>query len=390
MNGKDKLVVHASGERWSWWRINRQGAIVQRGACEPGQPDWSPQLPVTLIISALDCLGLRLDLPVMSARRQQQALRWAAEEHLAGSADGEHVVAGPRDAEGRLCVVVISEDRLRQHLDGFAEGQVDCVVPDALCLPWNGQQLSLAGTEDSVLARWGDWEFAAFDRALASDLLPEAAVNQAPWRWLGGSLPDDWKDDGQDAPLEIADAGLESHWIQAALKPPINLLSGAFAPGSRRDARRGWQWAAGVAIAAVVLGLAVSALELAQLRSQSAELQRQADETFQRVFPGVTPAGRHRELAERELARMRFGASGDLLAMMGRLAPVVDAQVDIVLEGLSYRDGGLELSVRGPDVASLDGLERRLSALGMAASLQSTSMGDDGARARLRVSEGRG
>ena len=85
---------------------------------------------------------------------------------------------------------------------------------------------------------------------------------------------------------------------------------------------------------------------------------------------------------------MRFGASGDLLALMGRLAPVVDAQADIVLEGLNYRDGWLELSVRGPDVASLDGLERRLSALGMAASLQSTSMGDDGASARLRVREG--
>ena len=384
MSGKDKLVVHASGERWAWWRINRQGAVVQKGACDPAHADWSPQLPVTLIISAVDCLGLRLDLPVLSARRQQQALRWAAEEHLAGSADGEHVVAGPRDADGRLCAVVIAEDRLRQHLARFSEGQVDCVVPDALCLPWNGRQLSLAGTESAILARWGDWEFAAFDRSLARDLLPEAADAQTPWCWLGGQVPPDWQSDS----LEVSESLLEAHWLKAALKPPINLLAGAFAPGSRRDARRRWQWAAGFGVAVVGLALLVSALELAQLRSQSGELQRAVDATFQQIFPGVTPAGRHRELAERELARMRFGASGDLLALMGRLAPVVDAQADIVLEGLNYRDGWLELSVRGPDVASLDGLERRLSALGMAASLQSTSMGDDGASARLRVREG--
>ncbi|MGY6630014.1 MAG: type II secretion system protein GspL [Wenzhouxiangella sp.] len=384
MSGKDKLVVHASGERWPWWRVNRQGAILQQGVCAPDRPDWPSSLPVTLLICASDCLGLRLDLPVLSARRQQQALRWAAEEHLAGSAEGEHVVAGPRDADGRLCVVVINEDRLRQHLAHFADGQVDCAVPDALCLPWNGRQLSLAGTESNLLARWGEWEFAAFDPSLAQTLLPEAAREQSPWRWLGGQLPADWSDQS----LEVSTTGLEASWVQAALKPPVNLLSGAFAPGSHSHARRRWQWAAGLAVAAVALGLLVSALELAQLRKQSSELQQAADAAFQRAFPGVTPAGRHRELAERELARMRFGASGDLLAMMGRLAPVVDAQAEIELEGLNYRDGWLELSVRGPDVASLDGLERRLSALGMAASLQSTSMGDDGARARLRVREG--
>ena len=384
-SAKDRLLVHAAGPEWAWWRLDRAGKRVAQGQCLPEQSNWPSSLPVTIALDAAWCVGLRLDVPPLSARRQQQALRWAAEEYLAGSAEDEHVVAGPRTDQGQLCVVVIAQQRLQSVLDHFADGQVDCVLPDALCLPWSPGELSVAARGDQLLFRWGPWDFAALEADLALDLLPPEAHADSQWRWRGGNRPAVLPAERFDSPSP--DPAFESALLEAVARPPINLLVGPFSPGSSRSARHRWQWAAGLLLAVVLaLGLSQS-LEYRQLRAQSYELQQQIDAAFQAAFPGLSPAGRHRELAERELARMRLGASADLLSMMSRAAPVIDAQAGLLVDALNYRDGSLELNLRAPDVAALESLERRLNAAGLNASVQTASMGSDGANGRIRIRE---
>ncbi|MFP4208244.1 MAG: type II secretion system protein GspL [Wenzhouxiangella sp.] len=377
------MLLHAAGTRWHWAVLDPAGRISAQGDCDPDQPDWPPGLAVYVLCDAGRCTGLTLDLPQMSPRRQQQALRWAAEEHLAGSAEEEHVVAAGRDEDGRLRCVVIAHAGMEAILERLAAEAVEQVCPDALCLPWEDGQVSLAGDGDAIMARWGQWSFGRFEPELVADLLAPAA--DGTWRWLGGPLPEALAGrvvkSGNDDLMTVLAGGLD--------RAPVNLMAGRWSPRSARTAGRHWRRVAALVAAVVVVALAALGLENRLLAARSADLAGAIDARFEAAFPGLRPAGRHRELAERELARLRFGQSAGLLDLMYRVSPVLSGQSGIALHGLSYRDQRLELDVRAPDVAALDELEQRLRALDLAAALQSASIDDEGAAGRIRV-EGAG
>ncbi|MFW5815526.1 MAG: type II secretion system protein GspL [Wenzhouxiangella sp.] len=380
-SGPSRLIVHAAGQRWRWAVADASGQLASSGACDPDQPDWPPGLAVHVLCDAGRCTPLSLDLPELSASRLQQALRWAAEEHLAGSAEEEHVVAGGRDDQGRLRCVVIAHADMEALMQPLAGEAVEQVCPDALCLPWSPGQVSLAGQDEQLLARWGEWAFGRLDAGLAVDLIEPAAGSEAEWRWYGGPVPSALA----DRVTVESEASSMSVLARELASAPVNLLTGPWTPSSTRTAGRHWRSAAALAGAVVVLAMAALALENRALEARSVELHETIEERFGEAFPGVRPAGRYRELAERELARLRFGQSAGLLELMYRVSPVLAGQSGISLRGLSYRDDRLELDIGAPDVAALDELEQRLRALALSASLQSASLADDGARGRIRI-----
>ncbi|MFU8831331.1 MAG: type II secretion system protein GspL [Wenzhouxiangella sp.] len=383
--GKEKLLVHATGPTWAWQLVDRTGAVGRQGRCAPDRPDWPADRKLTVLVDASACIGLKLDLPEMPAGRLQQALRWAAEEHLASSAEDEHVAAGPRDSAGLLCCVVINRDTMAGLQDRFGDAPVEVMLPDALCLPWQSGQVSLAAVNNVVLARWGDWDFGSFEPDLLIDMLAPVVDENAEWVWHGGPVPSALADHH----MRTSPGDGLTALAAGAIDPPVNLLSGPFEPSSARAAQSLWRWAAGLAGLAVALVLAAVAVENHQLKRQSDALQAAIDAQFYQAFPDVGRVVRHREQAEREMARLRFGRSAGLLDLMNRAAPIIDAQGGIELDGLNYRDGQLELTLRAPDVAALDQFEQRLRAQELNAVVQSASMGSDGASGRLRISEGR-
>ncbi len=383
-SGQSRMLVHAVGNRWRWAVLDASRAVGAEGECDPSNPDWPTGLPVHVLCDAGRCTGLKLELPDMSGARLRQALRWAAEEHLAGSAEDEHVVDAGRDESGMLRCVVIANADMESLLSPLTGLSVESVCPDALCLPWSSGQVALAASGDEVLARWGDWDFGRFDASLADVLLEPVADGQ--WRWISGAVPAALGD-RISAPAKTPP--LLSVLADGLSDAPVNLLTGNWAPASTRSAGRQWRWVALLAGALIIAALAGLGLENRLLDTRSADLQEEIDARFAAAFPGIRPAGRHRELAERELARLRFGESAGLLDLMYRVSPVLSGQTGIALQGLSYRDAQLELDVRAPDVASLDALEQRLRALGLAAAVQSASLDDEGAAGRITV-EGSG
>lgn len=379
----DSLVIHAAGEAWSWALLGRDGRVDSRGSCDSGQPDWPAAEGATVLVDAARCLGVRLDLPPLRGRRLQQALRWAVEEHLAGSAENEHVVAGERDDDGRLCCVSISGETMDELTGALGGVGAERMVPDALCLPWQPGQVSLAGHAGRVLIRWDEFSFASFDDALAAEMIDSLAPDSAQWVWYGADPPD-WvtergaveSDDGRDL-IALLAAGAQT--------VGLNLLAGPWAPGSAAATRSRWQWVAGLAAAVVVLVIGSAGVEYYQLERRSQQLEAEIESRFSEAFPEVARMVRPQAQAERELARLRFGQAAGLLDLMHRVAPVIDGQEGIELERLDYRDGALELGLRAPDVAALDELEQRLRALDLAAEVQSASLDDRGASGRVRI-----
>jgi type II secretion system protein L len=377
-SSKEQVLLHATASTWSWRQLDRAGRPARDRQVEAGEIGWTRSMPVRVLVDASQCVGLRLELPRISASRQAQALRWAAEEHLASSAEEEHVVAGPRDEADRLCCVVISQARMDALMAQLEGCPVEQVIPDALCLPFRPGRISLAALDSRILARWGDWDFGSFETELVAELLDSLGDERAI-DWFGGQLPEALEGRsvnprGSDA-LSALEAGLAD--------APIDLLAGPYASGSARVARSYWRFAAIAAAVVAALGLGGAFLELKMLESRSAEVSSELDAQFARAFPGVTPAGRHREQAERQLSQLRFGQAAGLLDLMNRAAPVIAGQSSLVMDSMSFRDGRLEFVLRAPDAAALENLAARLRALDLNAEVQSLSMDTEGASGRV-------
>jgi len=384
-SNKEQVVLHAGASHWSWRHLDRALTIQSQGRSDPGRVEWNSAAPVRVLVDASQCVGLRLELPRMSAGKQAQALRWAAEEHLASSAEDEHVVAGPRDDTDHLCCVVIGQapmSALIKALDGQA---VEQVVPDALCLPFKPGHVSLAAVESRVLARWGDWDFGSFEPELIAELLV-SLPGDPTLDWYGGELFEAL----QSLSLEHQSTDPFEVLIKGLAEAPINLLTGDYASGSSQDARSYWRTAGIAAAVAAVLALGGAFVELKMLEGRSAELATELDSQFAAAFPGVAPAGRHLAQAQRQLSGLRFGEAAGLLDLMNRAAPVIAGQSTLVMDALSFRDGRLEFVLRAPDGAALENLATRLRALSLDAELQSLRMDDDGASGRVLLTQAGG
>ncbi|NBB69986.1 MAG: hypothetical protein GVY33_06620 [Alphaproteobacteria bacterium] len=386
----ESLVIHAAGARWRWLELERGGRVDRQGQCDPASPDWPREREAIVLVDASRCLGLSLDLPRLRGHKLQQAMRWAAEEHLAGSAEDEHVVGGPRDTAGRLCCVSIANEVMGEITAPFEGMPVERMLPDALCLPWESGRVSLAEHEGAVLARWGEWSFSRFDAELAVDMIESVAPADARWDWYGGDKPG-WVA-SHEAEDREAGRPLQAILAEQAASIDVNLLSGPWAPRSATTARSHWRWAGAFAAAAVVLLLAYAGIERYQLAQRSAELEAAIEQQFRQAFPevGRIVPGREQTLAERELARLRFGQAAGLLDLMHRVAPVLDGQSQLQVDQLDYREGVLELALRAPDVAALEQLEQRLRALDLSAEVQTASLDEQGASGRIRITRGGG
>lgn len=381
----DSLVIHACGRDWPWLALDRSGAVVDRGQASNDTPDWPADRSALVLVDASRCLGLTLDLPPLRGQRLRQALRWAAEEHLAGSAEDEHVVPGPRDAEGRLYCVSVGNATMDEIMARLGDLAPERLVPDALCLPWQPGQIGLAEHEGRILVRWGEWSFAGFDRELAADMIASVAQPEAEWIWYGGDMPD-WL--AQSDPADgAAGRPLLQVLAERARSVPVNLLSGPWAPRSAAAAHTRWRWVAVLAAVLVVGSLMTAAVERWQLAARADSLETAIEAQFREAFPDVGRIVRPQAQAERELARLRFGQAAGLLDLMHRVAPVIDGQPDLLVDRIDYRNGVLELGLRAPDVAALDELEQRLRALQLSAEVQSASLDDEGATGRIRVAE---
>lgn len=324
---------------------------------------------------------LQLDLPNMPKHRQAQALKWAAEEYVAGPIEEEHVVAGPRDGKGRLLAVTLTQasmDMLVTQTNALAPDQM---MPDALCLPHVDGQLSMAKAGDDVLMRWGEWAFGRFHEDIAWSMLD--AFDALDWVWFGDMPPPDPVAGRVSRSLE--DQPLVAVLAKQALTTPINVLTGPWQPKSALELKGQWAWVLGLIGACLLLVLAQLGIEQRMLKRDAERLRAEVATQFQALFPDQPAIGRERELASRELERLQFGQSAGLMALMARVGPTIAGQTHLSLQSLDYREGQLTLGVQGPDVASIDQLGRQLTQGGLSANVRSATLSSDGARAEITV-----
>ncbi|MGA9342796.1 MAG: type II secretion system protein GspL [Rhodanobacteraceae bacterium] len=394
----DNLLVRLAHDgTLTWVRHGSDGRAhsrTQSGAPPASAIAAAPQ--VTVLVPAEQVLLTSAKLHVRNRAQLHKALPYALEDQLLSPVEDLHFATGLPSGD-EVGVAVVAKITLRAWLERLAEDgiQPDRMVPESLALAASQDVASAMIEERGAVVRMADWS--AF--ACNLDELPD---------WLSlcerqGLRPLEVHDfrtgPRLDLPVAIERYAEQEPDVLAFLAngvegSRVNLLEGNFEPLHRRvRGLRWWRIAAALALAVVLLAGIRLALEVARLSNESARVASTMESEVHKAFPDVGAAELMRigpeQLVRSRLDRLRGGAeSSGLLRMLAMIAPVLGSTTRVQTRGIDYRNGILELSLRAPDVATLDSMRARFAALpGLKVEVTGASPGDQGVDGRIRISK---
>jgi general secretion pathway protein L len=366
-----------------WLDAERPQAVLQ--TTRPAERE------IVLLLPAQDVLSTRAPRVAKSDALLRKALPFAIEERLAAPVEQLHVAfAGAGDP---LQVAVIERARLQAALDALAEQGLSAraAYAESALLPGSGPLL-IQDRERALIRCSGGAVLTEQVEALPAllALLAEAGekLDTFAVHSCAGSdparLPPGFAERAQRAPALLA-------LLVPQLSNPSgpSLLQGEFAARFAGAALPWLKRAAVLAALAVGLAFAHGLIERQQLQARIDSQRAEMAALLAQAMPG-SPAVDPRAQLEIEYTRLMRGAGGDdALALLAKVAPNVAGSTRYTLEAIDYRAGSLELTLRAPDVATLDGLRATFAGLGLSAELTSATPGQGAVEGRIRL-QGRG
>lgn len=335
-----------------------------------------------------------LDTDTVTAKRAQlvKAVPFALEDRLASPVEDLHFALPSASSGDRLTVAVVARAAMRGWVDTLAQHGIraDVLIPETLALPAPADSAVVAIEPERALLRLGRGQAFACDTAVLGDLLTIAAparvvvrdFRQAPRLALPASVAE-YRERESDALAFLASSLVRD--------PEINLLQGEFASTHRyTPATQLWRRAAAAAAAALLLLFVYAGADYLRLEREADRLERAEREILRTDLPEVANvAGDPRSLMQSALTRLRGEGSGNggVLALLGRIGPILASATRVQLTGIEYRNATLELGLRAPDVAALDLVREQLATLGgIAVEVTAANTGEKGVDGRLRIS----
>lgn len=355
---------------------------------------------VTVIVPGDDVLLTQARIPGRSERDIAQALPFALEDRLAQPVDDLHFARGPRSAGGEIPVAVVARDLMTRWLARLAEAGIAAQVltPDTLALPRRDGEWSVLSDDGAAVVRTGEYDGFRVETELAPVVIDSRLQQREQPTALrihcssGEAGPAAL---GEREPLkklitvEREASGLLGLIARSGSAPAaLNLLQGDFAPDGRatRSARRWWP-AAAVLTLALAAHIGFSTYEYHDLEQRRAQLLASTTTLFRQAFPKVHRIVNARLQAEQQLAALkgRRGRDNSFLALLLRSGRPLHGNGALSIQGLSYRDGVLEIRLRGREVQGLDRYKQSLVAAGLQADVVSADVGKDGIDGRVAI-----
>lgn len=319
------------------------GGVQERGLLHLDAVERPEPMRTVAIAPGSEVTIRWLDLPPGGLVQQRAAALWMLKDSLAAPADRLAVALGPVPAAGQpRLVAVVSLSLLRawtDYLDALGV-QADVIVPDALTVPEpeEGDRLNAVVFGPAMALR---------GRGFAASVQPDLID------LLAGARPVDTIGD-PDA--------VERSLIDAALSPPVNLLSTQ--DRARGVSRRGWALASALAglllISPVVLVAAAAARDDTHARADAelarAEIARVAPDLAAR--PDPVEALRQRVRATPPPG----GVIGATAALFSAVEGVEGAELDLLIVDPA---AGMRASVAHTDYQDMQMISRAMRADGL-------------------------
>ncbi len=367
---------------------------------------------IIALVPSVDLLTTSVHIPARSNARIKAALPFALEENLAEDVENLHFATGERRENGRLPVVVVAKDKMATWLERLNEAGIEpsILAPDNHGLAKIPGTLSMLIDEDTIIYNDGaDTEF-AMQGVKPSDVLVFAGQ-------LGETQKEDEENSGhlvvfctaeQEERLShdwlalrnelhsvdvniLPDGVLPKLAVTVAAGRGINLLQGRFGKTTEYGTLfRPWKTAAMLLLMLGAIGMAMKGAGYYKLLEDEAALRAQFNAEYRLLRPDdareiVDP------LATVVSLRRSLGGSGApqvFLPSLRELGAAMAANSAANIETISYRAGVIDLRLTAPDVATLDNIQKAVSASGrFQASIQSTDQIADRINGRIQIRE---
>lgn len=348
---------------------------------------------LVVLVSSSDVRLTSVNVPARQAAKVLQAAPYALEEQLAEDVDTLHFALGPRQLDGSHPVAVVAKSKIEEWLTPFRAAGVmpDVLVPETLCLPETEQgRWSALAEPGHITVRTNSFSgFGCVDEDFPLFLELADPEKQAQLRILiprsfhGDFTQLGWPVDLLPGFAEPMEALLQNYRQERS----INLLQGTYSP--REDFKRLWQpWKIAAVLAAIWIALlginhGVQAFKLKRL---VAAQQQENIQRFHQLFPTETRIVDLSAQAEQQLAKLKGGAHGSLLPLLGSLASALSATPGLLLQSVQFSDGTLFVALSGTDLQQLESL-RTWFAQNRGAKLEvlSANAGSDGVQIRIKL-----
>lgn len=329
--------------------FNAAGMVMERGRLSLDAPQPLMPMRTVAIAPGADVLVRRLDLPAGGAAQQRAAALWALKDELATRPERLTLALGPVTATGqpRLAAAVDTAllEAWREHLSALG-APADVLFPDSLITP------EPEDAEAATVVPLGAHNAVRLNgsaQTVQADLAPLIVGERS------ASIIDD-------------EATIQALMIQAALRPPVDLLDAGRRAGS---GRRGWLRAAVLAGLLVISPLVL--IGAAGLRDSLAA--DRAEDTARAAAVQAAP-----DLAESDdpaadlLEQLETAPPpGGALNAMAAISAGVEGVPGAAIDSLSLAtDTGLRVGLTYPAFQDLETLRTAVAPMGLALTELST------------------
>jgi general secretion pathway protein L len=367
---------------------------------------------VIVLVPATEVLSTSLNIPALSTSKIKAALPFALEENLADDVEELHFASGARQGNNRMPVAVVAH----KHIEAWLDRLSDAGIVPARLIPENHGLAKIPGTmsllvdDDSIMFNDGaDTDFFMQD-VTPSDVLSMAGKlgeesqgeEEESGHLLAFCTPDqeerysqEWialRQELDSVDVNVLPEGiLPKLAVTVAAGNGINLLQGIYGKQTEYKALlKPWKVAAVLMLGLIMVAMSLKGVAYYRLLQDESMLRAQFNAEYHLMRPDDT-----REIVDPvatvESLRRSIGTSGApqvFLPSLLELGVALAANSGAEVEAISYRAGVIDLRLTAPDVATLDNIQKAVSASGrFQASIQSTDQVADRINGRIQIRE---
>jgi general secretion pathway protein L len=410
-----------SADAAEWIAVDNNG--TRRGAPGIGTLEQAANevggRSVIVLVPAIEVITTSVHVPIRGGARLRAALPFALEESLAEDVENLHFASGTRRDSGKLPVAVVSIEKMDEWMSALQNAGIEAarMVPENYGLARIPGTLSLLVDRDCIFFNDGaDTEFTLqgvrpSDALVAAGALSDRSGDDQDGDEAAESeghlvayceAPDeerfshDWialRHELHSVDINLlADGVLPKLAVTVASGDDVNLLQGAY--GAKTDYRaqlRPWRSAAVLLLGLMLLGLVGKAVDYNRLSQEEAALKARFTEEYRQIRPGDTREVMDPLNAVRSIKQGLGASTGPqvFLPSLRQLGDAIAQNGNARIENISYRAGVIDVRITSPDVATLDNIQKSVSASGrFRASIQSTDQVADEISSRLQIREG--
>ena len=408
---------HASNQEVKWIAVDNNGTRRSEptsGTLEQAALDIEGR-SVIVLVPATETITTTVYVPIRSGARLRAALPFALEESLADDVDNLHFASGVRRENRQLPVAVVAHETMNEWLDALGEAGIKAsqLIPETYGLARIPGTLSILVDGDCTYFNDGaDVEFVMqgvrpSDALVAAGALSDRSDDESESVNAAGHLvvyceaadEERWSHDWIALRHELhsvdinllADGALPKLAVTVASGNGVNLLQGRY--GAKTDFRsqfRPWRNAAVLLLGLIILGFTAKGVDYYRLSQEETALQARFTEEYRQIRPADTRDVLDPINAVRSIKQGMGAATGPqvFLPSLRQLSDAMAKNSAARIETISYRAGVIDVRISSPDVATLDNIQKSVSASGrFQASIQSTDQVADEISSRLQIRE---